>query len=82
MARQYYLSCEGVMRLASRLYLDRERHTFKRGAAARASPGCVSRYISWLQQLELNYDLFSVTADELEQLLPAEFDRFRKDNAE
>jgi hypothetical protein len=75
-ARQYFLSCDGVIRLASRLYYDDERETFKRGAAARKSAGCVYRYIGWLQQLEVNYDLYSVTADELMSFLPAEFSRF------
>lgn len=76
MARQYYMGCEGVIRAASKLYYDPERRTFKKGAAGRTSPGCVYRFISWLQQLEINYDLFSMLSDDLLELLPAEFNRF------
>ncbi|WP_417214984.1 hypothetical protein [Alcanivorax sp.] len=76
MARQDILSLEGAMNLASRLYTDPARKKFKKGAASRKGAGCVSRYISWLQQLELTHDLYSATSAELEKLLPSEFQRF------
>ena len=77
MARQYYMGCEGVMRIASKLYYDPERGTFKKGSAGRTSPGCVYRFINWLQQLEINFDLFSMSSNDLMGLLPKEFDRFK-----
>jgi len=77
MARQYYMGCEGVMRTASKLYYDPERRTFKKGSAGRTSPGCVYRFINWLQQLEINFDLFSMNSNDLMSLLPKEFDRFK-----
>lgn len=79
MARQEILSAEGAMRLASSLYFDPNVGNFKKGAAARKSAGCVTRYIAWLQQLQLTFDLYSITSDELREMLPAEFDRFRSD---
>ncbi|MYM63838.1 hypothetical protein [Pseudomaricurvus sp. HS19] len=77
MARQEFLTSEGVIRLASFLYFDNSTGMFKKGSAARKSPGCVSRYVNWLQQLQITYDLFSISKDDLEKLLPSEFDRFR-----
>jgi len=77
MARQYFLSCAGVMQAASTLYYDPERKTFKKGAAGRTSAGCVYRFVSWLQQLEINYDLFSISSDDLISLMPREFERFK-----
>jgi len=76
MARQYFLSCEGVMHAASQLYYDPERETFKKGSAGRTSPGCVYRFVNWLQQLEVNYDLFSINSQDLIDILPGEFQRF------
>ena len=76
MARQYFLSCDGAMRVASKLYYDEQNETFKRGSAARKSPGCISRFVIWLQQIELTYDLFSIKADDLICLLPKEFDKY------
>ena len=78
MARQEILSSDGAIRLASELYFDESSKNFKKGAAARKSAGCVSRYINWLQQLQLTYDIFSISSDELAVLLPKEFDRFRE----
>ncbi|MFC6671843.1 hypothetical protein [Marinobacterium aestuariivivens] len=78
MARQYLLSCEGVIRTASQLYYDPERNTYKKGAAARKSAGCIARYISWMDQLKVNYDLFAMSPDDFFSLMPAEFDRFRQ----
>lgn len=77
MARQYLLSCEGVIRTASQLYYDPERNTYKKGAAARKSAGCIARYISWMDQLKINYDLFAMTTEDFFSLMPAEFERFR-----
>ena len=77
MARQYFLSCKGVMQAASKLYYDEERKTFKKGAAGRTSAGCVYRFVNWLQQLEINYDLFSISSDDLIGLMPKEFERFK-----
>lgn len=77
MARQYFLSCEGVMRAASTLYYDPERETFKKGSAGRTSAGCVYRFVNWLQQLEINYDLFTMDSSDLISLMPKEFDRFK-----
>jgi hypothetical protein len=78
MSRQTNLSSEAVMRLASELYFDPSAGTFKRGAAARKSAGCVARYIVWLEQLKVNYDLYLMTKDDLKGLLPPEFERFQQ----
>ena len=76
MARQDYLTMNGVMRLASKLYYNPKTGLFKKGAASRKSAGCVSRYISLLQQLQLTFDIRSTTCDELQELLPSEFEQF------
>jgi len=78
MARQEILSSDGAVQLASRLYYDPASGGFKRGAAARKSAGCIARYISWLQQLQVTFDIFSTSANDLEDLLPREFSRFQQ----
>jgi len=77
MARQYFLSCEGVIEAASQLYYDPARKTFKKGSAGRTSAGCVYRFVNWLQQLEINYDLFSISCTDLMEIIPKEFERFK-----
>jgi len=77
MARQEILSSESAIRLANLLYFDAANKSFKKGSAARKSAGCVSRYISWIQQLQVTFDIHSIKTEDLEALLPKEFDRFR-----
>mgnify|MGYP006981142763 CR=1 FL=1 len=77
MARQYFLSCRGLMQAASRLYYDEESGSFKKGAAARSSAGCIHRFVAWLHQIELTYDLYSLNCEDVLDLMPKEFDRFK-----
>jgi len=76
MARQEILSCEGIVRLGSKLYLDPQTGMQKKGTGGKGA-GSVRRYVTWLNQLKLTYDLYSLSPEDLEQLLPPEFERFR-----
>ena len=77
MARQDYLSCDGVVECASRLYLDEKIGQYKKGSAARKSAGCIARYIAWLQQMEQTYDIFAINGSDLFKMLPEEFNKFK-----
>lgn len=65
----------GVVEMASKLYYDSEKQSFKRGAGS-STKGAARRLATLLNQLDLNYYLYGMTADELIALLPKEFDRF------
>ena len=75
-ARQELAASPGVISAANILYDDAERKTFKRGAAGRKA-GSIWRFISVLQQFRLTYDLYDISGEDLTELLPPEFDRFR-----
>jgi len=75
--RPYFFGCKGIIEAASHLYYDRLRNAPKRGAASKDGPGVVRRFGLVLRQLELTYDLFSLGRDEILNLLPREFDRFK-----
>ena len=77
MARQYYLSSSGLIEAAKQLYWDDRSESFKKGAAGKGS-GSVRRLIKWLQQIEVNYDLFTISAERLLELAPPEFQKFLK----
>jgi len=76
-ARQYFLGCRGVLEAAGHLYYDRLRNSPKRGAAAKNRPGTVRRFGIVLKQFELTWDLFSLTGQQVLEILPWEFDRFK-----
>jgi len=77
MARQFYLSCDGVIRAAERLYWDQEAEKLKTGAGGK-SHGSSRRLVAWLQQIEVTYDLFSMNAEQILDLIPEEFAKFLK----
>jgi hypothetical protein len=51
--------------------------TFRRGAAGKEG-GSVRRLTNVLMQFDRTYDLYALTTEELMNLLPREFDRFRQ----
>lgn len=76
-ARQYLISCHGVIETAKELYYDPKRRTFKRGSASRKRQGSITRYVSYLQQLDLTYDLGTIASDALLGMLPDEYSAFK-----
>lgn len=75
-ARQYLISCRGVIETAKQLYYDPERKTFKRGATSQKRHGNIRRFVAYLQQLDLTYDLGSLASDSLLKMLPDEYAAF------
>ena len=78
-SRQGLITNKGVIRAANLLYFDRKTKRPKRLAAARDSkPGTLFRFIDVIQQLDLTYDLYSMSGEEVLDLLPREFEEWRK----
>lgn len=77
-ARQYLIGCKGVIEAASRLYYDPGRKTFKRGSASTKRKGNIRRFISYLQQLDLTYDLYTLQGQDIIRMLPDEYTGFLK----
>lgn len=73
-SRQNFITNRGIMEAVTRLYLDHQSQKPKRGAQIRRnSPGTLYRFIDVIQQLDLNYDLYSMTGSQVIALLPPEF---------
>lgn len=78
-ARQFFISCRGIIEAANRLYFDSEKMTFKRGSTTQTRKGNIRRFISYLQQLELTYDLYTLPSDAIINMLPKEYSEFLSD---
>lgn len=79
-SRQTLISNPTIMEAADRLYFDERTGRPKPGAQdSKRAPGTLRRFIDVVQQLDLNYDLHSMTADALLGLLPSEFDQWRRE---
>lgn len=75
-SRKELVTNHAVAEATTRLYYDAAKQSFKRGAGS-SSRGAPRRLADLLNQLDLTYYLYGMSADELIALLPKEFDRFR-----
>jgi hypothetical protein len=76
--RQNVITNHGIISAAHQLYHNPLTGQPKRGSQARKGvPGTLRRFIHVIQQLDLNYDLYSMTGSEIIGLLPAEFDPWK-----
>jgi hypothetical protein len=76
-SRKELVTNHAVAEVATLLYYDKTTGSFKRGAGSSVK-GAARRLAALLNQLDLTYYLYGMTADELLALLPKEFDRFRQ----
>jgi hypothetical protein len=70
------LTAECALRVANRLYYDAETSSMRRGSGGKENGGC-RRFLDYMQQINLTYDLQLIDDETLLQMLPREFDRFR-----
>jgi hypothetical protein len=71
--RRELISNRGLIEAIDLLYWDAKRGRPKRGATTRERPGNLRRLITVVQQLDFNYDLYGMRAEEILGLLPNEF---------
>ena len=73
----------GVVELAHLLYADPKNRRYKSGFGGTGdrgvshNPGTLPRLVSVLNQLYMTYDVYGMTAQQLLELLPPEFDRWK-----
>lgn len=75
--RRDLITNRGFLETLDELYWDPARKRPKRGATTSSRPGSLRRLILVLQQLDFNYDLYGMRADEILALLPPEFDAWK-----
>jgi hypothetical protein len=82
-SRQEMISNPAIVAALDLLYFDISTARPKRGAGAnKRRPGTLRRFVDLFYQLDLTYDLYSLTTDQLLDLLPGEFERWRASSAE
>ena len=60
------------------LYYDEQKSTTKKGAGSKSLPGTPRRLAAVRQQLDVTWDMTDLPADRILDLLPAEFEGFKK----
>jgi hypothetical protein len=77
-SRRDLIANRGVIEAALALYFDAQRGRPKAGAQGSLhQPGTVRRFVRVLQQLDVTYDIFGLSGEQLLELLPREFDQWR-----
>ncbi len=75
--RRDLLVSPAVMAVATELYVNPLTGLPRRGSAQRSATGNFYRFVQVMAQLDLVYDLHSISADGLRSLLPPEFDHWK-----
>lgn len=77
-SRQDLIANQGAIEAAVLLYFDPLRLAPKRGAQAQQGrPGTVRRFVRVLQQLDMTFDIYGLSGQQILELLPREFDAWR-----
>lgn len=72
----------GLMGAVTALYYDPERKEIKSGAGGKNRPGTSRRLGPVLMQLDRTWDIYSLSAREVLELLPSEFEKFMPTKAQ
>ncbi len=75
-SRQEMITSVSLMAAITALYYDPARQQIKRGAAGKAG-GSSRRLADVLGQFDVTWDIYGMPSDEILDLLPSEFDRFK-----
>jgi hypothetical protein len=77
--RQTLITNNSILDAADKMYFYESESRPKRGALIeKNSPGTLLRFIDVVQQLDLTYDLYSMSGEEILALLPPEFDKWKR----
>jgi len=75
-ARQDIVRFPSIIEAVTKLYYDPNTGALKRGAGSKNNGGA-RRFTSVLAQFDLTFDFYGMTSEQILELLPTEFDRFR-----
>ena len=75
-ANRLLYSNRSLQEVLFKLYYDVKAQKMKRGAANKTGGG-TRRFTAYLNQIGINYDLSSISAEQFMSMLPQEFNRFK-----
>jgi hypothetical protein len=75
-ARQGIITNKSWVEVATTLYYDNKTKVAKRGSSGKG-PGTPRKLSRVIKQFDLTFDLYAMTSQQLLELLPSEFDKFK-----
>lgn len=76
-SRQNIITNKALIEVLNRLYWDSKSNCPKKGAQNRKKAGNFRRLLSFVQQVELTYDIHAMSAKDILALLPSEYDPWK-----
>ena len=77
-SRQTFITNKGLLEAVDKLCFNAPEAKPKKGALVKKNaPGTLQRFIDVIQQLDLTYDLYSLSGEQILALLPPEFDKWK-----
>lgn len=74
-----FLTTPALLEVSVEMYLDAESGAMKKKALGKETPGSARRLATKVaKQLQMNFDMHSMTKEQVYSLLPSEFDSWRK----
>lgn len=77
---QYIVNYKNLLDVVIELYWDKNNNKPKTAATSSEKPGNVRRFSIFVSQLELTYDVYSMSKEKILNLLPQEFNTWKKSN--
>jgi len=77
-SRQFIISHPNLIEAFSILYFDNTSERPKRGAQSRQRAGNIRRFVKIIQQFELTYDIYSMSPEQIIDLMPEEFSGWKR----
>jgi len=77
-SRQFIISHPNLIEVFSILYFNKTSGKPKRGAQSRQRAGNIRRFVMVIQQLELTYDIYSMSPEQIINILPQEFSEWKR----
>jgi len=72
------ISNSGLIKALDDLYYSEDSNRVKKGASDRKKRGSLRRFLEVTDQFDVTFDLFSMTPEQIEGLLPVEFNVWRE----
>ena len=85
-SRKNFINCKPLLEVMNELYFDKNNNALKNGVTKRIrnrngkmipDAGTHRRLLHFEKRLERNYDFYSMTSEQILEILPNEFDKFK-----
>jgi hypothetical protein len=77
-SRQEIAACKGVIEAATLLYWNESEKKIKKGVRDKDGAGVLRRFVrATIPQFQMTYDLNSMSGNDVIQLLPREYDKWK-----